>query len=119
MHLSNIITRDFLLIVSHRSFVEMIAYGICYRAGGARVTWNEEENMLWPVTPSAAMAYHDSLLYDFQKQRVVQVTRAAKRRLRDRLFVHLAGFLISAGLWLQARYQPVVYSGPEACQPSL
>jgi hypothetical protein len=75
--------------------------------------------MLWPITPSAAMAYHDNLLHDAQKHRMVQVTRTAKPRLQDRLFIRLAGFLISAGLWLQARYQPVVYSGPKACQPSL
>jgi hypothetical protein len=72
--------------------------------------------MIYPMTPSLAMVPQHTWFEEASGLRVVRAAEIGRRRLKDRLLVWVAGLLISVGLWLQKRYEPVVYSSPRACQ---
>ena len=73
-----------------------------------------------PVTLLMAKAHQNRLLKEAKEAKeigMLKAARTARPRLQERLFVRLGNFLISAGMRLQERCQPVMYPGPETHQP--
>ena len=63
-----------------------------------------------PLT-DRALARHRELLKEAEDRRLLNVARAGRMGLPDRLLLSFSGFLISLGRRLQARYhsEPVVW----------
>ena len=61
-----------------------------------------------------AKEHQHNMLEEAKKYRVLKDARAARPRLQEYLFVRVGDFLISTGLRLKERYEPVVCPGPEA-----
>jgi hypothetical protein len=68
------------------------------------------------LMPMLVKERQDNLLKEVKKSRGLKSARTARPGLQERLFTRVGDCLISAGLRLQARYQPATYPGTKACQ---
>jgi len=71
--------------------------------------------MYTPLSSLMARAYQDALLEDARQVQVLRGARVATPRLQHRVLARTGQLLISIGLWLRQRYEPLLYPGPETC----
>lgn len=62
------------------------------------------------MTSLAARVYQDTLLQEAEKDHRRDSAGATRPRLQERLVVRVGALLVSAGLWLQAQHEPMIYS---------
>ena len=72
--------------------------------------------MYYLNTTSAARAYQEGLLAEVTRDEyTLRVVKTTKPRFQGRVFLRLGELLISWGLRLRARYEPVMVCGPDVC----
>jgi hypothetical protein len=69
--------------------------------------------MIYPMTPSMARAYQESLLLEAKRGRPVKGPLPTGPRFVERLLLRLGDLLISLGTRLRTRYEPNILSGSE------
>jgi hypothetical protein len=72
--------------------------------------------MFYPVTISVAVAYDEARRQQLERDPVPQVAATLRPRLLKRMCVGAGDALISAGEWLQSRYEPAMIASPTARQ---
>jgi hypothetical protein len=72
--------------------------------------------MFYPITISVAVAYDEALREQSGGNKVPQVAARLKPKLLKRICMGAGSALISAGLWLRQRYEPVMIPSPTARQ---
>lgn len=72
--------------------------------------------MFTMITPGLAAAYAEALLEEARRDQPELPGRMAHPGLRERLALRFGKWLISAGLWLQARYRPAIAPISDACE---
>ncbi len=70
-----------------------------------------------PLTPIIAEQHRDKLLDGAPTSRSFITAINVMPRLKERLCVGIGGFLVSAGVRLQAPYQPALSARSETLQP--
>lgn len=74
--------------------------------------------MSFPVTHGMARAYQEFLLEEAEKIGSVKITGRTRPGPWVRISVRAGDLLVSAGQWLQRRYEPVIIPPREARQSS-
>jgi hypothetical protein len=72
--------------------------------------------MFYPITTSAAVAGDEAMREQFGREHIPQMAATLKPRLLKRFCIGAGDALISAGEWLQSRYEPVMIPNPTARQ---